>query len=300
MADNPKGKGPGDRDRQSGRARAAQRRKQERRKGQMTLLAVVGGLAALVLVVFALWSASGDDDRGELSEVGTVSITGDPLPEYGDDPANDPAVGMTAPTVTASNLRDAADLTIAPDGTTKVLIFLAHWCPHCRAEVPVLQDWLEASGGVLPADIEILSIATGLDPSAGNYPPSNWLFEDEGWQFPVMIDDASSTIGNMYGLSSYPFYVAVNGQNQVIARSSGEFTVEQWEQFLATARAGAGTVQQGEGSSGVDGSDSATSSTAAGTDTTAAGTDTTAATETTAVTEETVATEPETTTTAAE
>jgi cytochrome c biogenesis protein CcmG, thiol:disulfide interchange protein DsbE len=288
MADTSRGKGDSpDRDRQSGRARAAQRRKQERRKGQMTLLAVVGGLAVLVLVIFALWSASGDDDRGELTEVGTVTVSGDALPEYGGDPSADSAVGMTAPTVTASNLRDEPDLTIAPDGTTKVLIFLAHWCPHCRAEVPVLQDWLEASGGVLPSDIQIMSIATGLDPTAGNYPPSEWLFADEGWQFPVMIDDANSTIGNMYGLSSYPFYVAVNGQNQVIARSSGEFTVEQWEQFLTTARAGAGTVDQGEGSSDVDGTDNATDTTAATTDTTAA-------------TEETVATEPETTTTAAE
>jgi thiol-disulfide isomerase/thioredoxin len=275
MADMSRGKGPGDRDRQSGRARAAQRRKQERRKGQLTLLAVVGGLAALVLVIFALWSASGDDDRGELTEVGTVTVTGDALPELPEDPTTDQAVGLTAPTVTASNLRDAADLTIEPDGTPKVLLFLAHWCPHCQAEVPVLQQWLEDSGGVLPADVEIMAIATGLDPSRGNYPPSDWLFNDEGWQFPTMLDDASSTIAGYYGLSSYPFYVVLDGQNQVIARNSGELTAEQWEALIEVARTGSGTVTPGEGSSDVDGTDNATSSTVAGTDTTVAGTETT-------------------------
>jgi thiol-disulfide isomerase/thioredoxin len=280
MADLGKGGGStSTRDRQSGRARAAQRRKEERRKSQLTLLAVVGGLAVLVLAVFALWSANDKDDDGELSEVGTVSIEGDALPEYGGDPTSDAAVGTVAPTVTATDLR-GGELSIAPDGRTKVLIFLAHWCPHCQAEVPVLQDWVEDSGG-LPADIDVLSIATGLDPSRGNYPPSEWLFGEEGWQFPVMIDDASSTIAGTYGLSAYPYYVALNGQNQVIARSSGELTVEQWEGFLATARAGAGTVEQGEGQSDTEGNDSTATTGAAGTDTSAA-------------------TEPETTTTAAE
>jgi thiol-disulfide isomerase/thioredoxin len=297
MADQGKrgGAGGSGRERQSGRARAAQRRKEERRKAQLTLLAVVGGLAVLVLAVFALWSASGDDDRGELSEVGTVTMSGDPLPEYGGDPSSDSAVGTTAPTFTATDLR-GGDMTVGPDGRTKVLIFLAHWCPHCQAEVPLLQSWVEASGG-LPADIDLISIATGLDPSRGNYPPSEWLFTDEGWQFPVAIDNANSEIAGNFGLSSYPYYVALNGQNQVIARSSGELTIEQWEGFLATARAGAGTVEQGEGESNVDGTDTAT--TAAGGTETSAATDTSAATETTVAGDDPVATEPEATTTTA-
>ena len=82
----------------------------------------------------------------------------------------------------------------------------------------------------------------------------------------------NSTIAGNYGLSSYPYYVVLDGQNRVVARNSGELTVEQWEQMIGVARSGAGTVSQGEGQSGTDGSDSdATTTTAAGaTETTAA------------------------------
>ena len=51
----------------------------------------------------------------------------------------------------------------------------------------------------------------------------------------MMIDDANSTIAGNYGLSSYPYYVVLDGQNQVIARNSGEIARSSWEQFIATA-----------------------------------------------------------------
>ena len=66
------------------------------------------------------------------------------------DPADDPAVGQTIPTVTSAPRRRCA----LDGGRPKVLLFLAHWCPHCQPEVPLVQAWLDSGG--LPADVDLI------------------------------------------------------------------------------------------------------------------------------------------------
>ena len=83
-------------------------------------------------------------------------------------PSGDAAVGLTIPTVGGSDFA-GQPVSIALDGKPKVILFLAHWCGHCQAEVPVVQDWIEAGGA--PDDVEIISVAAGIDPSLPNYPP---------------------------------------------------------------------------------------------------------------------------------
>ena len=54
------------------------------------------------------------------------------LPPYDATLAEDPAVGMTIPTVTGTDF-DGNDITITgDDGKAKVIVFVAHWCPHCQ------------------------------------------------------------------------------------------------------------------------------------------------------------------------
>ena len=60
----------------------------------------------------------------------------------------------------------------ATDGPTMVVL-LAHWCPHCNAEIPVLNEWRD-SGGV-PEGLNIVGVSTGVSPDAPNYPPDEWL-----------------------------------------------------------------------------------------------------------------------------
>ena len=58
-----------------------------------------------------------------------------------------------------------------------MLVFLAHWCPHCNAEIPVLQQW-EAVGrdprGPQHRRHQHRRAAT----DAPNYPPDEWLADD--------------------------------------------------------------------------------------------------------------------------
>jgi thiol-disulfide isomerase/thioredoxin len=178
-------------------------------------------------------------------DYGPVDVSGTPLPDSPQG-APDPAIGMTVPAIAGQQF-DGGSITIAPAGKPKVVMFVAHWCPHCQAEVPRIQDWLDANG--MPADVDLYTVATGTSSSRPNYPPGEWLRE-QGWAVPTLLDDEQNTAAQAYGLSSYPFFVVVDGSGQVVFRTSGELSMEQWEAILEAARTGAapGGASSGESS----------------------------------------------------
>jgi cytochrome c biogenesis protein CcmG, thiol:disulfide interchange protein DsbE len=210
---------------------------------------IVGGV--IVVIAFALLIAilvTGSDDdaeggreaasggtvvpSGDLDH-GTVEVEGEPLAQLAAGGA-DPAAGQPIPTVVGETF-DTSTVRIAPDGRPKVVLFLAHWCPHCQAEVPRLQEWLNDNG--MPADVEVASVATSTTSSRPNFPPGNWL-RREGWSVSTLVDDESATAANAYGLTGFPFFVAVDAEGNVVTRASGELSTEQWEALLDAARTG--------------------------------------------------------------
>src|SRR5436190_1911020 len=73
---------------------------------------------------------------------------------------------------------DGQPVRIIRDGKPKVVVFLAHWCPHCQREVPRLAAWLR--GGRGPLGVDVYAVASATKREAPNYPPSAWL-KREGW-----------------------------------------------------------------------------------------------------------------------
>jgi thiol-disulfide isomerase/thioredoxin len=192
------------------------------------VLAVVGVLALAAL--FAVVATSGDEPTSDATPVaGTVTVSGEALPALEGDP--DPAVGMAAPSLTGEDF-DGSPISIGADGRAKAIVFLAHWCPHCQAEVPVIQEWLDANG--MPEDVDLYSVATSIDPAQPNYPPDAWL-QREGWTVPVLVDDQEDTAAQAYGLTVFPFFVFVDVEGNVTARATGELPVEELESYLADA-----------------------------------------------------------------
>jgi hypothetical protein len=123
-------------------------------------------------------------------------------------------------------------IAVTNDGQGKVIVFLAHWCPHCQAELPRTVAWLGANQ--LPANVVVYGVATGTSEDRPNYPPQDWL-DREGWHQPTLVDDAIGTAAEAMGLSSYPFFVAVNTRGQVVARMSGEIGNEQFARLVTLA-----------------------------------------------------------------
>lgn len=171
-------------------------------------------------------SGPSTEASGSATASGVPVITGASLPDF-QNPNGDPAVGMPAPEVQGSSF-DGTPVAIAKDGRPKVVLFLAHWCPHCQAEVPLVQAWVN-SGGV-PEGIDLISVATSIDPAAPNYPPDVWL-EREGWTAPVLADPTNSVAG-AYGLTKFPFWVFIGPDGTVKARASGELPIADLESAI--------------------------------------------------------------------
>jgi thiol-disulfide isomerase/thioredoxin len=144
-----------------------------------------------------------------------VTVDGEQLPQLVD-PSRDPAVGRPAPALEGVGFDGAPVRT--PSGEPHVVVFLAHWCPHCQAEVPRIVA-LEERGGT--EGVAVLAVATGTSADAPNFPPSAWL-EREHWPYPVLVDTAAGTAAGAYGLASYPMLVFVDAQGAVAGRVSGE------------------------------------------------------------------------------
>jgi thiol-disulfide isomerase/thioredoxin len=153
-------------------------------------------------------------------------VTGSPLPRF-QSPESDPAIGQPAPTVTGADF-DGRAVTIEPDGRPKLLIFIAHWCPHCQREVPIIQRWLDGRGA--PDGVDLVSVVTAINPQQPNYPPDQWL-RRERWSVPVIVDP-DDRIAAAYGLNAFPYFVAIDAEGRVVRRLTGELPVETLEELV--------------------------------------------------------------------
>jgi thiol-disulfide isomerase/thioredoxin len=174
-------------------------------------------------------AATGSGEAKALVQTAPVRVTGTTLPTLAD--GADRAIGATAPTVTGTSF-DGSAVSVQPGRPTLVL-FLAHWCPHCQREVPALVKHFKESG--LPGGVDVVAVATATSPDSPNYPPSSWLGR-EGWPTRVLVDSADSTAGQAFGLPGFPYIVALNASGKVVARLSGEFSGDQFDSLAARAK----------------------------------------------------------------
>jgi len=219
-----------------GASRSARRRKERARKQQQKRFPVFGviatGIVLLFIATFMLTRSDVEPDAGNaVAQTSATEVAGDTLPPL-DDPADDAAVGMGAPEASGTDF-DGQRVAISDDGRPKLIVFLAHWCSHCQAEVPVVQGWLNQKG--FPEGVNLYSVSTSVDEAQPNYPASEWL-EREGWRVPVIRDDAASSIAAAYGVNGFPFFVFVDADGKVVKRASGELPIGTIEAALATLR----------------------------------------------------------------
>lgn len=193
------------------------------------LIAVVGGAIAISAIGGGDTKKPGDG-TGDISssrEYGTVKVAGTALPTLGD--GADPADGTTIPTVSGESFT-GEPVVIEPNGLAQMIVFLAHWCPHCNAEAPRLAEYLTQNNGV-PNGTDLVIVPTGSNQAQDNWPPSRWV-EDMGLgDVATLVDDQDGTAARAFGLSSYPFIVMVDGDGKVVARRAGE----QPDGFFASA-----------------------------------------------------------------
>lgn len=185
--------------------------------GWIVLAAV--GLFAVVVMAMSL------GEKAE--ETGDPAVSGEPLPAHG--AGADAAIGMPAPRVVGADF--TGERVVIEPGVPTAIVFLAHWCPHCQAEVPAVTEWLRATGGV--DGTQVLSVVTSVDDLRDNYPPSAWL-EREEWPVPVLLDDADDSVFAAFGGSGFPFWVFVDAEGLVALRAAGSVPMDGLERALGT------------------------------------------------------------------
>jgi len=182
---------------------------------------LIGGIAALIAVaaIVAVASQSGSDEVvAGIEEFGDVLVEGKSLPAFTTG-QTDKAVGMTAPVLTGRGF--TGNRIVTSPGAPTLLVFLAHWCPHCQREVPLLVQWKR--DGLVPDGLDVIAITTSTDPASPNFPPSEWLAREEfPALWPVMTDSGEKTAANAMGVSGFPFFVLVDAEGKVALRLSGE------------------------------------------------------------------------------
>ncbi len=210
---------------------------------------VIGGtvLVVVVIALVAILATRSGDDGGDAGagtgaaaaedatqESAPLTVTGEPLVDMPQPAAGssfttageDQSIGKVAPTLKGETF-DGTPLTIDPaDGTPKVIVFVAHWCPHCQAEVPRIQEWIDQ--GSMPGGVEIMTVSTSVSPDQPNYPPSKWI-ASEGWTPQVLLDDKDNSAAGAYGLTGFPYFVMTNGKGEVVARGSGEIPIDTFD-----------------------------------------------------------------------
>lgn len=166
-----------------------------------------------------------------------VEVDGSPLPAPDEDTfgtADDPAIGKTLPTLTGEGF-SSQDVTVGPSTQPRIVVFLAHWCPHCQAEVPVIVE-LAADGRL--EGVQVDTIVTSTSEDLPNYPPSKWL-KREDWPFkPVLVDDARSRGLIAFGGTNFPYFVFVASDGAVVGRWSGELPAPDVEEIARRLASG--------------------------------------------------------------
>lgn len=196
----------------------------------MYIVLVVVGIAGAVSLGTAGGSSKPATNSGvtvpggvAAAEYQKVTVAGEVLPQLPES-GDDPAVGKAAPTLTGYDLA-GRPVTIDPgsDGKATMVVFLAHWCPHCNYEVPVLNDW--KAKGLMPSNLRVVGVTTASRQDQANWPPSKWLVAKK-WTFDQFADSEKQDASAAYGVGGYPFLTFIDAKGNVTSRTSGEVPVE--------------------------------------------------------------------------
>lgn len=225
--------------------------KQREVNGRLIIGVVVAAVAVLGVVI-ALLVGGGDDNSSDdlppIEEVvKPVTIDGAALDPFTDAMINgdapDTAIGQVAPVVSGVDYEgNSVTIDAASDGPTMVVL-LAHWCPHCNAEIPRLNEWRDA--GDVPEGLNIVGVSTGVDPGRANYPPDQWLV-DKDWQWPVLADSdlaadtdpaVPTSAFRAFGGQYFPTVVIIGSDGVVLTRFSGEPSADEIDQLVRDALA---------------------------------------------------------------
>ena len=192
---------------------------------------IIGAAVVIALVIAIVATRKSGTEDSALAQTQPVTVSGTALPTLSGSGA-DAAVGRQVPELKGAAF-DGSAVTIANDGHPKIVIFIAHWCPHCQAEVPVITKWIAANGA--PSGVDMYAVSTGASKDRPNYPPSSWLAK-VNWPLPTLADNDDALAAQAFGLNAYPYFAVVNASGNLVFRATGELDTTQLAQLVTLAK----------------------------------------------------------------
>jgi len=142
-----------------------------------------------------------------------------------------PSVGATAPDFRLQDTAGHAVELSSLRGEALVLHFWASWCPHCLAEMPLLDQMhreLAARG------VRVLAINLGERPGRVNR-----YLKEHGLELPVLLDSRGK-VAEAYGVVGLPASFLVDPEGRIVQRvSMGSLDREALEALVAPYVSGA-------------------------------------------------------------
>ncbi len=151
----------------------------------------------------------------------TAALPAGYLPLY-DPQSPDGALGMQLGPLSGREYYSGTELTVDPaDGTRRIWLVWAHWCPYCQQELPEVSAWYPTQD---LDGLEVVSVTTSIDPDRGN--PLEPYLDGLALPFPVLVD-SDLTMARRLGVSAFPFWVVTDGDGTVLLRTAGLLPIEQ-------------------------------------------------------------------------
>jgi len=184
----------------------------------------------LFISIFFLISCSSEEVISDIKEkeyihhVSNFSVSGEKLSIF--DPASeiDSTKGKKSPKI--NYLLESQNVYVDyPDERPTIFLFVAHWCPYCQNEIPIVKNWVQ-NEQLFEHGINIVLVVTNTNPDKSNYPPDLWLNREE-WEYPVIYDDNFSTLGKYFGVPAFPYWVFTEPDGTIAFRYAGSLSEEQ-------------------------------------------------------------------------
>jgi thiol-disulfide isomerase/thioredoxin len=130
----------------------------------------------------------------------------------------DTALGMRLGVVEGPDAYSGDTVSIDPaDGTKRVWMVWAHWCPYCQQELPSLSALYPGFREAYPG-VEIATVTSSIDPTRGN--PLDEYLADQQFPFTVVVDE-DLRLASQLGVNAFPFWVVTDGDGTVLLRLTG-------------------------------------------------------------------------------